>query len=113
MKALLLCAAVLAFQMNALQEKPVVHLGPHQTAISIRFGGKLLELINAPIEISLPKDPPKVGSDGEPWSLDIRNLGPALVTVTGHPHFSVSIGVGRTVHVIWNGNVYSVRQLSR
>ncbi len=36
-------------------EKPVVHLEPHSDAVQIGFGGKLLELINAPAIIRLPK----------------------------------------------------------
>jgi hypothetical protein len=40
--------------MKALQDKPVVHLPPHRSAIQIDFGGKLLELINAPETVFLP-----------------------------------------------------------
>lgn len=109
MKSLLLCAAIMTGQMITLQDRPVVHLAPNRSSISSEFGGKLLELINAPSMVSLPADPPRLDSSGEPWSLDIRNLGPAMVTVTGSQHFSVSVSAGRTVHVVWNGSMYAIR----
>ncbi len=109
MKSLLLCAAIIAGQMITLQDRPVVHLAPNRSSISGDFGGKILELINAPAMVSLPADPPRLDSKGKPWSLDIRNLGPAQVTIMGKQHFSVSVSVGRTVHVVWNGTMYAVR----
>lgn len=109
MKALLLCAAITAGQMNTLQEPPVVHLPPYHDSIPSQFGGKLLELIDAPSTIFLPTDPRKLDANGEPWSIDIKNLGPAMVMVTSKRHFSVSISGGRTVHVVWNGTAYAVR----
>jgi hypothetical protein len=109
MKALLLAALVFIGQMNSLQERPVVHLAPHRNSISVDFGGKLLDLINSPATISLPKDPPRLDSKGERWSIDIRNFGPADVTVVGKPPFKIPVGVGETVHIAWDGTAY-VRQ---
>jgi hypothetical protein len=60
-------------QMNTLQEQQVVHLQPHGGAIRLDFGGKLLELLNAPAVIYLPMAPPKLDSHGNPWSVDIRS----------------------------------------
>jgi hypothetical protein len=97
MKALLVSVAVLIGQMNTLQEKQVVHLQPHSGAIRADFGGKLLELQNAPAIVYLPMAPPKLDLQGNPWSLDIRNLGPGVVAVVGTSQFSLRIMVGQTV----------------
>ncbi len=109
MKALFLCVAIMAGQMVTLQDRPVVHLPPNRNSIAVEFGGKLLELINAPPTVFLPANPPRADAKGEPWSIDIRNLGPDTVTVTGRQHFSVSVSAGRTVSVVWNGSRYAVR----
>lgn len=108
MKTLLLCAGIMVGQMMTLQDRPVVHLAPNSHSIPTEFGGRLLELINAPSTVSLPKDPPERDSTGEPWSIDLRNLGPVTVRVAGK-HFSVSVSVGRTVHVLWDGSMYAIR----
>jgi starvation-inducible outer membrane lipoprotein len=109
MKALLVSVAVLIGQMNTLQEKQVVHLQPHSGAIRADFGGKLVELQNAPTIVYLPMAPPKLDSKGNPWSVDIKNMGPGIVTVIGASQFSFRIIVGRTVHVLSNGISYSLR----
>jgi hypothetical protein len=106
MKALLICVAVVIGQMNTLQDKQVVHLQPHSGAIRADFGGKLLELLNAPAIIYLPMAPPKLDSQGNAWSVDIKNLGPGVVTVVGASQFSSRIIVGQTVHVSSNGMTY-------
>ena len=109
MKALLICVAVVIGQMNTLQDKQVVHLQPHSGAIRADFGGKLLELLDAPAIIYLPMAPPKLDSQGNAWSVDIRNLGPGAVTVVGTSQFSSRIIVGQTVHVFSNGRSYSLK----
>jgi hypothetical protein len=93
--------------MNTLQSKPVVHLSPHRAIIETSCGGKLLELINAPALINLPPVPPKQDSEGNPWSLDVKNLGPSVVTVVGAPQFSININVNQTVHISSTGARYS------
>src|ERR1700728_1910272 len=103
MKTVLVCIAVIVGQVNTLQDKQVVHLQPHSGAIRTDFGGKRLELLDAPAIIYLPMSPPKLDSRGDPWSVDIRNLGPAAVTVVGASQFSARIIVGQTVHVFSNG----------
>jgi hypothetical protein len=109
MKALLVCAGLVIGQMNTLQDRQVVHLQPHSGAIRADFGGKLLELLNAPTIIYLPMAPPKLDSQGNPWSVDIRNLGPSAVTVVGASQFSSRIIIGQTVHVFSNGTSYSLK----
>jgi hypothetical protein len=65
-KALLACIAVIIGQMNTLRDRQVVHLQPHSGAIRADFGGKLLELLDAPTIIYLPTTPPKLDSQGNP-----------------------------------------------
>lgn len=109
MKILLLTMALLAGQMNTFQEKPVVHLRANQVAIDQGFGGKMLELINAPSVIRLPAVPPKLDSDAKPWVVDIKNLGPEAVTVLGKGTFNANINVGQTIHIHSNGTAYSLK----
>jgi hypothetical protein len=106
MKVLLVGIALVIGQMNTLQEKQVVHLQPHSGAIRADFGGKLLELLDAPTIIYLPTAPPKLDSQGNPWTVDIRNLGPNAVTVVGTSEFSLRIIVGQTLHIFSNGTTY-------
>jgi hypothetical protein len=109
MKMILLYTAFIIGQVNTLQDKPVVHLEPHRDTIQIDFGGKLLQLINAPATIQLPKLPPRLDSHGNPWSIEIKNLGPVRVTVVGNGQFSLRIVVGQTVHIFSNGTSYSLK----
>ena len=78
MHLLFLSLAFFVAQINNLREMPVVHLGPHSDAVQIGFGGKLLELINAPAIVRLPKTPPKLDDEGNPWAVRIKNLGPTV-----------------------------------
>lgn len=96
-------------QFNSLREKPVVHLDPHRTGIPAAFGGKRLELVNAPATIALPRPRPVTDSQGAPWEIDIRNLGPEAVSVTDNGPFSVSIQVGETMHIFSNGRLYAAK----
>jgi hypothetical protein len=109
MKALLISVAVFIGQMNTLQSKQVVHLQPHSGVIRTEFGGKRLELLDAPAIIYLPMAPPKLDSQGNPWSVDIRNLGPGVVTVVGTSQFSARIISNQILHVFWNGTSYSTK----
>ena len=110
MKAFLICLALISGQMNTLQDKPVVRMQPHRSAIDIGFGGDLLELINTPAVISLPPMPPKADSEGNPWSIDVKNLGPVAVTVVGKAQFSAQINVGQTGHIYSNGTAYFINR---
>ena len=106
MHLLLLSLALFLAQINNLQEIPVVHLEPNGDAVQIGFGGKLLELINSPALVRLPKTPPKLDEAGEPWAVRIKNLGPSGVTVADTGHFKVQINVGQTVQIFSNGAEY-------
>jgi hypothetical protein len=109
MKALLVCVGLIIGQVNTLQEKQVVHLQPHSSVIRADFGGRLLELLDAPATVRLPIAPPKLDSQGNPWSIDIKNLGPGVVAVVGTSQFSLRIIVGQTVHIFSNGTSYSLK----
>ena len=111
MKSLLLSVAVFAGQinMNTLQRRPVVHLRPYQDVIGSEFGADLLELSNTPAVISLPIVPPRLDSQGNPWSIDVKNLGPREVTVVGKNLLSVPLHVGRTVRIYSSGTAYSLK----
>jgi hypothetical protein len=109
MRTLLTSLALVVAQMNSLQEKTVVHLEPHSGAIQANFGGKVLELREAPTIIYLPMAPPKLDSQGNSWSVDIKNLGPGEVNVVGTNQFELRIVVGKTAHVFSNGTSYYIK----
>ena len=106
MTALLLCLLLGIGQLNSLQSKPVVHLLPNSPYIHAAFGGKTVDLINAPPSISLPAVVPAQDLQGNPWAVDVKNLGPAVVTVVGNRGFKVQIAVGATVHIYSNDGTY-------
>jgi len=108
MKIVLMFIAFIIGQMNTLQGKPVVHLLPHSGAIQADFGGKRLELQHAPTIIYLPMTPPRVDSQGNPWSVDINNLGPGAVTVVGTNQFSSRIAIRQSIQIFSNGTSYSL-----
>ena len=107
MKQLMFGLLLIVGQVSTLQDKPAVHLQPNRDRIEAAFGGKLLELIHAPSTIHLPTVPPEVDGQGLPWTLDVKNLGPTAVTITGTENFSVELHVGGTIHIRANGVRYS------
>jgi hypothetical protein len=109
MKLLLMIPALLLGQVAILQGRQVVHLPANQAMIDVRDGGKLLELANSPAIVHLPAEPQKLDEDGNPWTLDVKNLGPVPVSVAGKAQFHVMIGVGQTVHISSNGSAYSLK----
>lgn len=108
MKSLLVFFSLLALQMNTLQPKPVVHLRPGRNVIESQFGGKLLELVDSPAVVHLPQVPQKLDDEGNPWCLDVKNLGPKAVTIVGKGQFSIQVSVGQTTHIYSNGQIYSL-----
>lgn len=109
MKVLLLCLACCFAQMDTMQERPLVHLKPKGSQIDASLGGKILELMNAPALILLPKHPPKRDTQGGPWLVEVKNLGPRAVTILGDRGFTVQVAVGRTVEISSNGEIYSLK----
>jgi hypothetical protein len=110
MKTLLIGVALFIGQMNTRQDKRVVRLPPHRYSIEVGFGGQRLELINGPLTVNLPQAPPVLDSQGNPWSVDVKNLGPSVVTVVGKSQFSVHINVNQTVHIYSNGTGYFLKR---
>jgi hypothetical protein len=110
MRILIIYLALFAGQMNTLQDKHVVRLHPNQDSIPIEFGGDLVEFINAPPVVQLPKLPPRLDSQGSPWSVEVKNLGPGAVKVVGNAQFSMQVNVGRTVLIKSTGTGYSALQ---
>jgi hypothetical protein len=109
MKALLITFALLAGQALTMQDKPVIHLKPHTNTIEVAFGGSLLELSQGPPVLRLPAHPPKPNSNGNDWTVDVKNFGPAPVTVVDAGAFSAPIGVNQTIHIVSNGKAYSLK----
>ena len=104
------CKLILIVQMMTMSAKPIVHLVPNAHEIDPVTGGKLLELINSPPALTLPHKLPVIDSLGHPWLVDIKNLGPGVVTVTGKGQFTVVIQMGQTIHIACNGSVYTVKR---
>lgn len=109
MKSMLLALIFIAAQAITMQEKPVVHLKPHSNAIEPSFRGSLVELSNAPATVALPEPAPAPDSDGDPWSVDVKNFGPAPVTIVGKRNFNALISVGQTIHILVNGQGYILK----
>jgi len=110
-RTLLIGLALLAGQLITMQAKPTIRLEPHKNTIEARFGGSLVELINAPATVYLPSSPPTADAQGVPWLVDVKNLGPDSVTVTSvKTHFQVSVGTGQTVHINSNGAAYLLKR---
>jgi len=110
MKALLISLALFAGQLITMQDKPVVHLKPHGDGIDTAFNGSVLELQNGPKIVHLPAEPPKPGSLGDEWTIDIKNFGPHLVTIVDKEHFSTTIHLNQTVHIYSNGTTYYLKR---
>jgi hypothetical protein len=95
-----------AGQAMNLQEKPVVHLKPHTDLIRTEFRGSLVELSHAPPVVHLPAAPPKPDADGNQWTVDVKNFGPAPVNVVDNGTFSAQVGVNQTIHINSNGSKF-------
>jgi hypothetical protein len=109
-KTALFCFALFIGQLPTLQDKPIVHLRPHQDFIPAEFGGDLVEFTNPPPVIQLPQLPPVKDPHGRPWQIELRNMGPGTVTIMGKAQFSLQIPVGKTVTIKSNdGNYVFVR----
>jgi hypothetical protein len=109
MKSILFALIFITAQAVMIHDKPVVHLKPHTNAIEPSFGGSLVVLSNAPATVNLPATPPASDADGGPWSVDVKNFGPAPVTIVGNPNFNALVSVGQTVHICVNGQGYILK----
>jgi hypothetical protein len=82
-----LVAFLLLFQGQLNTSKDVVRLPPNANTISQAYGGKLVELLNAADDVSLPPKPNL--SSGITWSVDVKNLGPHAVTIRNNHQLTV------------------------
>jgi hypothetical protein len=109
MKSMLFALIFIAAQAMTMQDKPVVHLKPHSNTIDPTFGGSLVELSHAPATVNLPASLPAPDPDGNPWSVDVKNFGPAPVTIVGKQNFNTTVSVGQTIHILVNGQGYILK----
>jgi len=65
-------------------------------------------LSNGPAVVHLPSTPPTVDAQRKPWAVDVKNLGPGVVTIVGKAQFSIKVNVDRTVQIRSNGVMYSI-----
>ena len=107
-KNILVLAAFFIGQM-AMQDTPVVRLTSNRAAIQAQWGGMRVELVNAPSSVFLPLPPPTTDSLGRAWQIQIKNLGPAEVTVSAKSGFSTKVGVGRTVEIASDARSYTLK----
>lgn len=110
MRLFLVSIALFAGQFHTLQDRPVVHLHPHQDFIPVEFGGDTVVVASGPKIVHLPSLPPTLDSQRKPWSINVRNLGPGSITVVGKSDFTVRIDVDRTIEIKSNGTDYSYVQ---
>jgi hypothetical protein len=66
---------------QGIASKDVVRLPPGRATISQDYRGKLVELLNAPPEVSLSSPHQSVGQSFADWSVEVKNLGPREVTI--------------------------------
>jgi hypothetical protein len=96
-----------AGQLNAFKE--VVRLPPGRTVISQDYGGKLVELLNAPSVVSLPSLHPSAAQSFANWSVEIKNLGPREVTIRNGDQLTVPLRPNESATFAWRGPSAYVR----
>ena len=109
MKSMFFALIFIAGQAITMQDKPVVHLKPNSNAIEPAFRGSLVELSNAPATVYLPAPAPAPDADGNAWSVDVKNFGPAPVTIVGKQNFNITVSVNQTIHILVNGQGYILK----
>lgn len=108
MRSILVVAAFFIGQM-AIQDTTVVRLTSNRAAIQAQWGGMRVDLINAPSSVFLPVPPPATDSLGRAWRIQIKNLGPAEVTVSAKSGFSTNVAVGRTIEIASDAKSYALK----
>jgi hypothetical protein len=107
MKLFLFSLALLAGQLQASQNEAVVRLPPHVVAIPTADGGKMVELLYTAPSLLLPRQVPPPDADGKAWYVDVRNLGPGEVTLTGVEGFVVHLQPKQVVRIRAGVNSYT------
>ena len=108
MKLLLLCTALFMGQ-SQITQNGAVRLPAHTSKISASDGGKTVELLDAAPIVRLPQQPPHMSFDGRPWYVEVKNLGPASVTLQGNNNFAVHLLPNQTVRVRVVASGYSTK----
>jgi hypothetical protein len=67
-------------------------------------------LANGPAVLHLPSIPPVLDSQRKPWAVEVKNLGPGVVTIIGKAQFTAQVNVDRTLEIQSNGVIYSIVQ---
>jgi hypothetical protein len=107
MKLFLFCLALFAGQSNTSQNEGVVRLPPHMNTIPTTDGGKMVELLYTAPTLFLPRQVPPPDADGKPWYVDVRNLGPGEITLTGVESFVVHLQPKQVVRIRAAVNTYT------
>jgi hypothetical protein len=94
------CLMLFIGQVNT--SKKVVRLPPGKAAILQDYGGKLVELINAPADVGLPP----VRRLPANWSVEIKNLGPHDVTIRNGDQLAVLLHPNESATIASRGSGY-------
>jgi|SRR5271166_5982338 len=108
MKLLLLIVALFGAQLPGREREPIVVLPSNHFNITFDYGGKYIQLKNAPAVVNLPKAAPKPLASGVPWYVDVVNFGPNDVTIQGNEQFSVRLKPKDSVRVVAADSIYKV-----
>jgi hypothetical protein len=100
---------LLLFLGQLAVSKNVVRLPPGETTISQAYGGKSVELLNAPAEVRLPALKPSEASSLTGWSVNLKNLGPRDVTIHDASRFSFVLHPNESTTVVSRGSSSYVR----
>jgi hypothetical protein len=104
MTALIFCLLLFIGQLNTPKE--TVRLPPGKASISQAYAGKLVELIDAPAEVSLPSPRPSATQPAAKWSVDIKNLGPHDVLIRNGTQFTVLLHPNESATIASRGSGY-------
>jgi phage baseplate assembly protein W len=104
MTALIFCLLLFIGQLDTARE--VVRLPPGQASISRDYGGKLVELINAPAEVGLPSLRPSSTQSAAKWSVEIKNLGPHDVMIRSGNQLAVLLHPNESATIASRGSGY-------
>jgi hypothetical protein len=88
MKLFVLMMVLFAGQLNGPQNGSILRLsGSHDTSIPATAGGQVVELLNVPMSVSLPRPVPKRDAQGNAWWVEVKNIGSNDVSVVAMPAF--------------------------
>ena len=88
----------------------MVRLHPHQDNIPVEFDGDLVVPANGAAVLHLPSILPVLDSQRKPSEVEVKNLGPGVVTIVGKAQFTAQVNVDRTLQIQSNGVIYSIVQ---